>query len=106
MVLRQLSGYPIGVEYGRLSRVNELKLRETGPMRSPCLPQFANSFGVGHFSHQTRTALFQDDLLLRTLRNWNKPPYIHKHTGRGTEITKTFAVECVADGARGNEDNL
>lgn len=41
-----------------------------------------------------RTALFQNNLLLCTLQNWNKPPYVNKHGG--TEITKTFAVECVA----------
>jgi hypothetical protein len=45
--------------------------------------------------HYHRTALFQNDLLLHTLQNWNKPPYIHKH--KGTEIMKTFAVGCVAE---------
>jgi hypothetical protein len=41
-------------------------------------------------------ALLQNDLL-PILQNWNKPPYTHKYTGRGTEITKTFAVECVTE---------
>jgi hypothetical protein len=35
MVLRRLSGHPIGVEYERLSLINEL--RETGAMHAPCL---------------------------------------------------------------------
>ncbi|KAI9434229.1 hypothetical protein H4582DRAFT_2112639 [Lactarius indigo] len=42
-----------------------------------------------------RTALFQNDLLLHTLRNWSKPPSLHKH--RGTEVLKTFAMECVTE---------
>ena len=42
-----------------------------------------------------RTALFQNDLLLHTLQNWNNPPYLHNH--RGTAILKTFAVECVTE---------
>jgi hypothetical protein len=35
MALRRLSGHPIGVEYERLSYINEL--RETGTMHAPCL---------------------------------------------------------------------
>ncbi|KAI0262077.1 hypothetical protein BC834DRAFT_806292, partial [Gloeopeniophorella convolvens] len=42
-----------------------------------------------------RTALFQNDLLLATLRNWNKPPHVQEH--RGTEIMKTFAAECIVE---------
>jgi hypothetical protein len=70
MVLRRLSGYPIGVEYGRLSRVNELELRETGTMHSPCLPQFANSFGVGPFSQQTTIETLSNDVLLPIFRHY------------------------------------
>lgn len=42
-----------------------------------------------------RAALFQNNLLLHTLQNWNKPPNINNH--RGSEIMKTFAVECVTE---------
>jgi hypothetical protein len=42
-----------------------------------------------------RAALFQNNLLLHTLQNWNKPPHVNKH--RGSEIMKAFAIECVTE---------
>lgn len=45
-----------------------------------------------------RTVLFQNDLLLHTLQDWNKPPNINNH--RGSEIMKTFAVACVMEQAQ------